>query len=243
MFLILLTASLAHAQDVYSGGDVPPINAQNFTTALDSQTFLWMTDSSMMRDGAFSYRSTASYHSGLFGYEDYSGATSEFLSWVAQTDTGMAYTLGDLRMGLQVPYYTAVRGSGGVQEQGLGDLIFDFKYRFLDREESEVGLTLTARSSAPTATLDAPVATDGSRWELETGVDRLIGPVVVAVNLGYRGQPAYEMENLYWGPQLLTRLGAAYMISERTTLALENSIVRTPSDRDDKAFRSNGWQS
>ena len=69
MFLILLTASLAHAQDAFVGGDVPPINVQNFQVALDSQNFLWMTESTMMRDGAFSYRATESYHTSLFGYE------------------------------------------------------------------------------------------------------------------------------------------------------------------------------
>ena len=70
------------------------------------------------------------------------------------------------------------------------------RYTALDRRTAALGAAVAVNASLPTATVDAPLGTGGLGWEIEGIVDKEFGNLLLAANLGHRGQPEVLLELL-----------------------------------------------
>ena len=240
-FLVMLSA--AHAQSVVADGETPSLNAQEFRPSIDSRPFFWITDTSLLQEKKLSYRGLLSYsHHPLVYYPfdyDETGEADVLVSGITELDLMAGYVTGPARIGVSVPVYLRAGGAGidettgeiaDVGATGLGDIMLDVKVQLMDREEKPVGLSFSARSTVPTATTDLALGTDGLLYELEGGLDKPMGSVLLSANLGHRGMPKVELENATWGPQIYARLGAAYAFNSTSGAGLEFSTSGTYAD-------------
>lgn len=223
MLLLALLTTSAFAQDV-TGGDMPALNAQAFRPSVDSFHFFRTTETEALRDRALFFRGVLGYaHRPLVYYPDGTDnpdSAVDLVGGLAHLDLAGGYTIGRFRGGLLVPLNLRGFGdSGGAT--GLGDLMVDLRLGLLDRDDAPLGVALSGRLGLPTATGDLALGTDGVMWEAEADVDVDLGSVIIAANLGQRGQPKVELEGLAWGSQLMANLGVATDYSTRHGGALE----------------------
>jgi outer membrane protein OmpA-like peptidoglycan-associated protein len=209
----LLLIAAASAQDNTDIG-VPEINAQLWRPPVDGTHTLWTLDSGMAPDGHFVARAMGSYAMDPLVVIFDSGERMELVSDVLQLDLMGAYTIGRVRLGLDMPVYLFTDGQIVDGSMGTGDVMIDLKGSILDRGEAAVGLALDGRLFVPTATVDLPLGTQGLGWELAAVVDKQIGPMLVAANLGTRGVPQVELSNVTVNDQLFYRLGGGYALSD-----------------------------
>ncbi len=223
LLLLSLLATTAHAQSV-TGGDMPAIDAQAFRPSMDSPTFFRTTETEALRDRAFFFRGVLGYaHRPLVYYPDgldNPDTAVDLVGGLAHLDLTGGYTLGRFRGGVLLPVNLRGFGdSGGAT--GLGDLMVDLRLGLLDRDDAPLGVAVSGRLGLPTATGDLALGTDGLLWELEADADLDLGSVIIAANLGQRGQPKVELEGVTWGSQFLANLGVATDYSPRHGGALE----------------------
>lgn len=219
-----LFSAPALAQDEVYGGALPGLNAQAYRPSVDSTSFLWLTDSSLLSDRAFFARAGVDYARNALVYTPYDygdgGEKVPLIKHLAQLDLAVGYTFGRFRAALIAPVILRAAGDAG-SATGLGDLTLDAKVNLLDRAEKPLGLALSGRLSAPTGTTGLSLSNEGLGYELELAADREVGPMLVALNLGHRGQPQVSLENTTWGSQVYGRLGGAVAIDDLTGVALE----------------------
>ncbi|MFT5686131.1 MAG: outer membrane protein OmpA-like peptidoglycan-associated protein [Myxococcota bacterium] len=218
MLTSLLLTSLASAQQV-TDGDVPALNSQLFQPTIDGNRSLWLNDSAVGDPGSWSTRFLLQWlNDPLLYIKD--GEPTPLVDDVFQLDLMGGYVIGPVRAGLDVPLYLrSVNDVAG--ETGLGDIALDLKGGILDRTEKPVGLALDARIAVPTATVDTALGTDGLNWEIEGIADKEFGEALVAINLGTRGLPEVELENVTLNDQLFYGIMGAYNLSDTSGLSLE----------------------
>lgn len=192
MLLLILLPGLALAQNLggatYAADEVPPLNAQAFRPAVDSQRFLRTTETATLRSRAFFGRAVLGHVSRPLVYQaydhDHTGEEDVLVSGITGLDLVGGFSLGRARLAALVPVYL-YGSSPDAGETGLGDLLADLKLEVLDGTRAPLGLALSGRVTAPTATTDLPLGTDGVLWEVELGVDRWLGDrTLIAANLG-----------------------------------------------------------
>ncbi|MED5371730.1 MAG: OmpA family protein [Myxococcota bacterium] len=210
--MLLLMMSLVQAQD-FTNGQVPEgLNGQLFRPSLDAKNTLWVNDSLRAPSGYTFGKAMIHYANDPVVYLRDDGERMELVSGIWQLDVMAGYTRGPVRLGVQVPVYLRTNGSSG-GETGLGDLGLDVKVSALDRTEKPVGLAFAGRVFVPTATVTAPLGNDGLGWEVEAIVDKELSEKwLLAANVGTRGVPTVELENLTWDDQVFVRAGAGYTI-------------------------------
>lgn len=219
--MIILLVSAAFAQDAFSGGDTPALNAQLFNPSIDARSTLWTNDSLLAPDAYTSARGVLHYANAPLVYEDTDGNITELVSGLWQLDAMVAHTRGPLRLGLDVPIYLRGNGSSG-GESGLGDIAADFKLSGIDRRERVVGLAVDYRLTLPTSTVDAALGGDTIGWELGLIVDKELGDkTLVAANVGTRGVPNVELENFEYGDQFFWRLGVGHQLNDATGVSVD----------------------
>ena len=203
MLVGLLAAALA--QD-YTEAAVPPINAQTFRPSIDGARTLWVDDADVgpHLSGLFRGLVHYAYKPLVYRYED--GETVDLLAHVAQLDLMGAFRAGPVRLGVDLPVYLYEQGAGG-QGAGLGEVAAEVKATALDDRRFPLGLGATARVTFPSATVDAPLRTGKVGYELALVVHKEVGPVLLAANLGTRGGPRVELENLALNDAFVYRVG------------------------------------
>ena len=202
--LALGISGLARAQDV----ETPAFNAQSYRAPIDSRMTLWTDDSGLAPDNSWSARLSLGYAKHLLSVT--SGATGEtqfLVDDLMQMDVIAGYTLGRVRMGLDVPVFPMVTSELRDSQTGLGDLAFDLRGTLIEAGDSPIGVALATRITAPTATIDLPLGSGGLGYEASGIVDFRVEQVLLALNLGYRGVPAAELDDFTVDDQAVTRLG------------------------------------
>lgn len=214
--LVLLATSSAQ---VVTGGDLPKLNSQLWRPTIDTRSTLWTDDTLRARSGTGTASALLSYVHRPFIYT--SGGDSRILvSDALQLDLLAGLTLGRFRVGANLPVYLFAAGES-TSGTGLGDIAVDGKVYLTDRVKDPVGLALSSRLTLPVATVDLPLGTGKLGWELQGTVDKELGRVLLAGNVGTRVMPTVELENVTLGDQLFWRAAGAYSIGERSGLSLD----------------------
>ena len=221
--MLMLLMSLAQAQD-FSNGQAPEgLNGQLFRPSLDAKNTLWTNDSLRAPHKYTFGKALLHYANDPVVYVRNDGERTELVSGIWQLDAMVGHTRGPVRFGLQLPIYLRSFGEAAGGESGLGDLALDVKFTALDRKVKPVGLALGGRVFVPTATVDAPLGNANLGWEIEAIVDKELTPKwLLAANVGTRGVPTVQLENLTWDDQIFLRGGLGYtMRPERLGLSAE----------------------
>ncbi|MEN0061910.1 MAG: OmpA family protein [Myxococcota bacterium] len=209
--------TLASAQAQVSGGAVPEINAQTFRPTVDGRRLLWLDDGAKGESGVVG-RALLQYVDDPLVYVDTNDEVVELVSSILQLDVLAAARLGPLRLGVDVPIYLLANGSPNGNETGLGDLGIDGKLTLLDRG---LDLAIGSRFFLPTSTVDQALGSPSVGYEVTGIVSGDAGPLLLSANVGTRGGPSAELENVALNDFLLARLGAALRLSEVIDTALE----------------------
>ncbi len=225
--MMLMLIGLAVAQEAVESGGVPAINGQLFSPSVDAQSTLWTNDSQKAPDGYTTARFVLHYVNDPVVYVNDADEITELVSGLWQASVMAGHTRGPLRLGVDLPVYLRSNGAGG-GETGLGDVALDLKLSALDRTEKPLGLAVAYRMGFPTSTVSAPLGSDGLGWDLGLILDRELGDkTLLALNLGTRGVPDVELENLDYRDQFYWRLGVGRAVGDATGLSADIVQHRT----------------
>lgn len=212
-----MLVSLALAQD---GEPVPSMNVMTYRPSIDAERTLWTDDVGTSDDQGATARFMVGYQRDPLVHQR-DDAFVSVLSDVAQLDLLGGYTWGRLRIGGYLPVYALTQGDTIGGGGGLGDAAVDLRGTLVRRGEGPVGLALAVRGLLPTATVDAPVSAGGFGYEVSAIVDRDVGPVRLAANLGTLGAPRADLPNTVVGPAFTYRAGAGWAVTEGAGLSAD----------------------
>lgn len=215
--------SAALAQDTFSAGATPELNAQLFRPTIDGERTLWTDEAARAPEGPigrllFHYTDAPLVYNWI-GDDGQTIDTIGLVNSVAQTDLIGGWAYDRARIGLDVPLYLYAAGDSG-SEVGLGDLAVDGKVTLLDGD-SPIDIALQGRVGFPTATVNLPLGTPGLGWEIAAVASKHFGPVLLAANLGTKGTPRTELENVSINDSFVFRTGAGYDFSDTFGMAAE----------------------
>jgi len=198
----------------------PQMNTQLFRPAIGSTSTLWTETSAAAPDGYASGRAFLQYANRPFRLR-VGDDTEVVVQDVAELDLAGAFHYKGLRLGAHVPVYAWTASPVTDDQAGLGDILLDLQGRVIDGEQAPVGVALAGRLILPTGSVAAPLGARSTGWELAGIVDKQIGDVVVATNVGTRGVPRATYEHVVWDDQLFLRAGAGWNMVERAGLSAE----------------------
>lgn len=224
--VLALALSSAFAQDSLPV-PVPELNAQLYHPPADSRYTLWTEDTSVSDEGAPIARLMFGYVHQPFVFVADDGTRVPLLDKGLGVNLVGGYSVDRFRVSADLPIWlTANTQSSAVENPsatGFGDLSVDVKGVGLDREVDPVGLALDARLVLPTSTMgDLPVGNGKVGWEVAAVVDQVFNDsVVVAANVGLKGNARSEMTNVTFGDSAFVRIGAGYLINEDAGLSAD----------------------
>lgn len=200
---------------------IPTVDLQRWSFPVDSRGTFWTIDASDAPKGWYNLGLAAGYqHDPVVYVRDADGATSTVIAQALSTAVQGAISLGRLRLGGEIPVLEGVRGESLDTPAALGDVAMDLKGVVLDHTKP-VGLALNAHLRLPTTSSTAPWAGDEVVWAVDLVGDLDLGPALIALNLGTRGEPSVILENVRLGDVFAARLGAAWTVIEPLTLGLD----------------------
>lgn len=216
---LLLAVALAWGQEVPE----PPVwNAQLYRPSIDATRTLWVDDATSAPSGYGRARVGVNYMNGPMGYAFDDGTQVQVIRDVVGLDLATGLNAGPIRFGIAVPVFALatsdIEGAGGA---GLGDVAVDVKGTLLDPEDTGVGVAAFTRVSAPTGTVNLPLRSEGLVWEAGLIAEKRMGAGFLLANLGTRGAPAVQAENLDLKSAFTYRLAGGWAPDERGGLALE----------------------
>ena len=145
------------------------------------------------------------------------------LSDLVGIDALAAYTLGRVRVGVDLPVYVLATGDVSDGGASMGDAALDMKIVALDPMNTPVGVAVTGRFLLPTGSRKLPLGSGGPGYEAGLAGSQAFGPWQVAMNLGTRGVPQVDLGSTEWGNQLYLRTGVARGIGEKAGVSVEAS--------------------
>lgn len=225
MFMLF---QLAAAQTT-TGGAAPATNGQLFRPSIDASHTLWVNDSGKAPDTYFTAHAVGHYTRNPVVFVRDNGDVTRIVGDLFQLSLTAGYTKGPIRFGVDVPVFLRNLGSLG-GETGIGDIALDVKGTVLDRSERALGLAFAGRASLPTSTVDASLGNQGFGWEVEGIVDKDIGNLLIAANMGMRGVPRRELQTFRWGEQVIGRLGGGYAFTEHAGVSLDFAALLNLND-------------
>jgi outer membrane protein OmpA-like peptidoglycan-associated protein len=237
IFSLSLLAASAWAQDAVTGGATPDLNVQTFRPSMDSHEFLRAIDTDLGERG-FAARGVASYTLAPLQYTSGDGTTVDIVSNLLQLDAIGAYTVGNFRIGVDLP--VILRAFGGTEDDttGVGDIAVDVKYRLLDNQKAPLGFALSARTWLPTSTAGGALGTNGLGFEAVASLDKPIGKKLDAVlDIGVTLEPTVALENVEWGTTANLQAGLAYRATDAVGFAAEVYTAGVLSDLGNAAAR------
>ncbi|MEN0064941.1 MAG: OmpA family protein [Myxococcota bacterium] len=211
--------SLAMAQPVTDGA-VPTLNAQRFRPTLDGRSTLWTDDARPSRGQTVQLRSLLHYADEPLAYTAIDGSRTRLVRSVLQADVMGSLHSKRARIGVALPVYLWSRSDVADGQAGLGDVALDGRVALLTGPASW-GLALQGRLTLPTSTVDTALGTPRTGWEAAAVVDRPFGRWLWAANVGVKGAPNVELENVALNDFVVVRTALAYAFSERAGAALE----------------------
>ncbi len=212
----LLGAALA--QDP---ADVPDLNVQLFRPDLGGERTLWTDDTGLPPSGVPYLGLALTFAKNPFVYEYQDGARIEVLSDLLQADALVGISISRLRLGVDLPVYLVAEGDGVSRSSGVGDLSLDGRATLVPRSAAPVGLGLGGRVIFPTSSISGPLANPVTAWEAALVVDREFGTVLVAANVGTRGVPHVELENIVLDDQFFFRVGAGWLVADGAGVSVD----------------------
>ncbi len=215
--------SVAAAQ--VTGGEIPELNAQTFRPTIDGQGLLWADDAGRRRGQPAQGRLLLQYVDDPLVYVSATDEVRGLVTSLLQLDLLGGVNLGPLRIGAHVPVYLRTAGDDVPVESGLGDIAGDAKLTVVDGPRAPLDLGAGLRVWAPTATVDTALGNPNLAWELTGLISRELGPVLLAANVGTRGGPPAELENIELNDAFIGRLAVGLRLSERLGLAAEGSTL------------------
>lgn len=239
-FLIGGIAAWAQATE---SGQVPTLNAQLFRPSLDSQKTIW-TDDARFDDEGLSGRVIASWTHAPLVYRADSGEEIVYIDDLLQTNLLGSMTWERLRVGIDAPLYLRSFSNLSGNETSLGDLSADARVGLIERQ---TGLALSGRVTLPTASTLSPLGDSATSYAAHVIVDRRLGDVLLAANLGAQLSSGTALENIAWDDRLVARLGAGWDLNDRTGTSLDLSAQMALSDPENPAGRPaelmlGGWR-
>ncbi len=218
VWLAALVPSAALAQDVVSGGAVPELDAQNFRPSVDASRALWVDEAARAPEGPvgrllFHYTDDPLVY--LVGEEQQALVRS-----IAEADLVGGWAFGRARIGFVIPLYLYASGDPGTAT-GLGDVGLDGRLTLLDGEAAPVDVALQGRITGPTATVDLPLGNPGVGWEISAIASKVVGPVLLAANLGTTGGPVADLENVSLNDAFSARAAVGYDLVENAGITAE----------------------
>ena len=217
-YLLSMSTALATPEEF------PSINSQYFRPAIDSKYFVWVNESDPGKDKALNFRGIFSYADKPFVYTDFDGNRTELLKDITQLDLVAGYTMGNFRIGADIPVIIRANGylPGGeeISDTTLGDLVLDAKYRFTKPTDT-LGVAVVVRSTIPTSPSTMPIGSSDPVIEGELSVDAELDQMFVAVNLGHRQQGEWIHEQGMFGPQFFVRGGLGFLLDEKKGVSTE----------------------
>jgi hypothetical protein len=157
---------------------LPDLDAQHFRPSVDGDGLLWTDDAGRREERVLHARA-------LLGYVDQplvrldDGVDLVRDAWTLDLLGGVQQ--GRVRVGLRIPVVLLARSDVAPDDAGLGDVQVDGKLSLTG------SLAATCRLTAPTATLDLPLASSRGRLELAVVGSRRFGDWLVAANVGLAG--------------------------------------------------------
>ncbi|MFT6374076.1 MAG: hypothetical protein ACJARS_000711, partial [bacterium] len=146
MLLLTLALGFAQAQET----DIE-LNSQLFHPTIDGSRTIWTDDSGKAESGTAIARMVFSYTNRPFIFESSPGAQPVALvSDALQANALVGYTLGPVRLGVDLPIYLYTAGQQEDGGAGIGDLSIDGKVSLLHRANG-LGLALGGRVKLDTA--------------------------------------------------------------------------------------------
>lgn len=210
--LIWLTTALA--QEAATDGASPAINVQSFRPSIDGHEFFRLVDSELSNKG-ITARGMFSHTASPLQYTSADGETIDVVSDILQLDGSVAFTTGNLRLGLDLPIVLRSFGGESADATGLGELLVEGKYRLLDGSKSPVGVAFLVHTLLPTSTVGGSLASDGLGVGFGASVDKRLASLHLAAEAGMDYVPPSELENVLWGSQAHVQLGVSYAFTKR----------------------------
>lgn len=193
--------------------DAPPrIDAQRFRPSVDGRFTLWTDDAARGQNLRPSLRVLAHYAHEPLVYTPVGGESAAVVQHLIETDLVAGFSIDRFRLGAVVPIYALATSQTTSTQAGLGDLGVDGKVVLFDGEDAPARLAVSGRLGFPTATLSNALGARKVTWEVSGIADRDFGNANVALNVGIRGGPNVQLENVRVDDYLVARAGAGYQI-------------------------------
>jgi len=218
-----LVGSVAVAQETRIQIPPPKMDTRLYWLPIDSEAMMWTNDAGTAPTGH--WRAKVGFHHMtnplVFNFADQYSV--DVVTAVSELNVVGGVNVAFLRFGVDVPFLLKVDGEQIESVSGIGDMAFDVKASITDRETTDVpvGVAALVRLTVPTSTVDASVGTEGVGVELEGIVDKRVGPVLLAGNLGHRILPKATVGTLEWGSYGYGRLGAGWFIVEDAGVSVD----------------------
>jgi len=228
--------SNALAQEV-----VPEFDAQNVRPSIDARRTLLTDDAGLAVSNTFMGKVVFGHARDVLTFtRDRDGKELAVLKGLTTADLIFGYTVSRLRVGVDVPVVLSATSDIADTQGGIGDLAMDFRGTVMNPDDHPVGFAVAARFGAPTATVDLPIGGSGIGYETTFILDKRVGPIVAVVNLGYRGRPPTELENITIDDQVVTRVGVGYQFSGKVGMSGDVAGYLQPTALDNQA--SGAWE-
>ena len=215
---------------------VPEFDAQNVRPSIDARRTLLTDDAGLAVSNTFMGKMVFGQARDVLTFtRNRDGKQLAVLKDLMTADLVFGYTVNRFRMGLDLPVVLAATSDIADTQGGIGDVAVDFRGTVMDPEENPVGFAVAARFGTPTATVDLPIGGSGIGYETTFILDKRMGPVLAALNLGYRGRPPAELENITIDDQVVTRMGVGYELSAKAGISGDVAGYLQPTALDNKA--------
>ncbi len=196
---------------------VPRVNSQLYRPPIDARTTLWTESAGTIVDGMTPAPRVALHyvHRPLIFLPEGDEAPTVLVGDVLQVDAIFSTAIDRFRFAVDVPVYLYSTGELTDNGPGIGDLALDVRGIVVDPEEAAVGLSVSARTGLPTATVDTPLGDSGISGELmANGELRPLDALTLVANLGHRFNPTTALQNAELGDQFVWRTGAGYTLAD-----------------------------
>ena len=193
---------------------LPEFDVQNVRPTIDSSRTLLTDDAGLAPSNTFVGRFVLQTASDMLTFRpEGSDKDVSVLGNLVTANVIGGYTISRFRIGLDVP--VVLSSSSDVLEAGggLGDIAVDLRGTFVDPDGGPVGLAMSTRFGVPTATVDLPIGGSGIGYEVAFIVDKRMGDLTAVANLGFRGRPPADLDNVVVGNQIVNRYGLGYQFS------------------------------
>lgn len=219
-----IVVATAAAQD-FVAGESPSVNAQTFRPTVHPLHTLWVDEVVSKEDPAFHADALFHYTNDPLVYRFEDGEVLGLVTDVLQADVLAGGGFGPVRLGLQLPIYLYQVGAEQ-RSGGLGDIGLDGRVTALDPADFPVGISVGGRMYVPTTTVTNALGNQGQvAYEISASADGMAGPVLLALNLGTRGGPVAELENLTLNDGFVVRGAAIGEIDDLTGVGMETHLV------------------